>query len=113
MSPASIDKLALSLQNLSSERKIAGFVVGLPLFETGELTPLSREIMELVEKLSVISDLNNDECMCTFWNECNTTVRARSIISKFSRRRSVLVKNKDTVAASIILQSYLDATQEL
>ena len=113
MSPASIGRLALRLQNLSNEWKVAGFVVGLPLLEKGELTPLSREIMELTEKLSVVNEASNEPCLCTFWNERNTSVRARRIISTFSGRRSVVLKNKDTVSASLILQGYIDATKEL
>lgn len=54
-----------------------------------------------------------DECVATLWSERHSTVQARQRIKSFSRKRNSVLQHKDTVAATIILQGYLDAFNNL
>ena len=55
-----------------------------------------------------INDLGG-ECVATLWSERHSTVNARRRIKAFSSKRNAVLQHKDTVAATIILQGYLDA----
>lgn len=50
---------------------------------------------------------NREPLLCTFWDERNSTVGARRVISQMSSRRSVVSKYKDSVAACLILDGFL------
>lgn len=51
---------------------------------------------------------NNTEIIYTYWSERGTTVLARAMLKHTTTSRKKLLSQKDTVAASLILQSYLD-----
>eukprot|EP00981_Chlorochromonas_danica_P002681 scaffold525_cov170-Ochromonas_danica.AAC.5 len=48
--------------------------------------------------------------ICTFWDERNSTVGARRLVKDMmlSSRRTVMLKYKDSLAASLILQGFLE-----
>ena len=106
---------------------IAGLVVGLPLLNS-EMTPFCHEIHATFKKMHYVHRklespegllLNKDSeplrlkltslpPICTYWNEYNSTVDAKSIIKQVSNKQSVKLTAKDSIAASIILGSFLD-----
>jgi len=87
--------------------------VGFPLHIDGSLTPLCYEILSIGEKLQVrrteirAAQSDPQEMFCTFWDERDSTMEARNIIAGMSSRRRVVRKYKDSVAASVILRSFL------
>jgi len=66
--------------------------------------------MKLAESINLNenSNSNNDEIIYTYWSERGTTVMARSMLKQTTTSRQKLLSQKDSVAASLILQSYLD-----
>lgn len=111
MSIEALNSLSKSLNDIVTEHLIGGFVVGLPVMDDGTITPFCKEIMKLCENIECIVD-HTDVC-ATLWNERHSSVDARALIKKFSTKRSVVLKNKDTVAAALILQGYLDKANGL
>jgi len=66
--------------------------------------------MKLAESINLNenSNSNNDEIIYTYWSERGTTVMARLMLKQTTTSRQKLLSQKDSVAASLILQSYLD-----
>jgi len=48
---------------------------------------------------------------CTFWDETDSTVTARALSRSMSNKRSVFTRNKDSLAAYVILESFLRASR--
>jgi len=79
-------------------------VIGLPLLLSGKVGLLADEVKNFVENFKLVSSIP-----ITMWDERLTTVQAERSIRESNltrKRRSQVV---DTVAAVIILQSYLDS----
>lgn len=89
------------LNNIITSNGVRMFIIGLPVYN-GQLTPFCSEIIDLVSKADTPEDT-----FCCFWDETNTTMHARSITRLFSRRPSVISKQKDGLAAAVILNSFL------
>ena len=53
-------------------------------------------------------DDNSNSIYYTYWSERGTTVMARAMLKQTTTSRNKLLSQKDTVAASLILQSYLN-----
>lgn len=95
--------------NICSENQIIGVVVGFPLLENNELSPMCNTVVQYVQRLEMSNKFLVDaEPICTFWSEYRSTTKSRAIMRSFSNRVSVIKKHKDQMAASIILQSFLD-----
>ena len=109
MSAEAIISLSKSLRHIATEHNVCGFVVGLPVMDDGTITPFCREIMKLLENI----EFEENQISATFWSERHSTIDARALIKQFSTKRSVVLKNKDTVAAALILQGYLDKVNGL
>lgn len=108
--------------------RIHGIVVGLPVTENGAITPLGKEIMKLAESITInfkepnnsatnatiatnantTNINNNNDIIYTYWSERGTTVMARAMLKHTTTSRNKLLAQKDSVAASLILQSYLN-----
>lgn len=96
------------LLRIAQEQEAGSFVVGLPLDLEGEEGPRATEVRRFAQQLQERSGLPvhlRDERM--------TTVRAARLLrdaglSEAKQRSKGLA---DTVAACLILQSYLDATE--
>lgn len=71
--------------------------------------------MKLAESINLNEDFNSngDEIIYTYWSERGTTVMARSMLKHTTTSRQKLLSQKDSVAASLILQSYLDYHKHL
>lgn len=95
-------------QHARQERyRIEGIVIGLPLMMSGKHGMLADEVKHFTEILQTLLP----ESPVTLWDERLTTVQAERSLreTNFSRKkRSKLV---DNVAATIILQNYLDSRQ--
>lgn len=101
-----VEKIVEQLQAHSKENNytIESYIVGMPLMMSGKKGLIADEVTEFISLLQTKVTVP-----VIAWDERLTTVQAeRSLLeSNLSRKkRSAVV---DTVAASIILQSYLDS----
>ena len=98
---------------------IGGVVIGFPLHPvTKEITPLCVDILKILSLSSMLrcksasfssSSLSDFPIPCTLWSEYNTTVNARRSIRSFHNKNvRTFIENKDRVAASFILQHFLE-----
>jgi len=109
--------LYINRNKVINNERICGIVIGLPVTDDGSITPLGREIMKLAESINLngsntntttTTTNNNDTIYYTYWSERGTTVMARAMLKHTTTSRNKLLSQKDTVAASLILQSYLN-----
>ena len=80
----------------------------------GSLTPLCEEIVLMAEQLKCYSyssshriQTQTEMIPSTLWDERYSTSEAREIISGMSSKKRVVKKYKDSLAASIILNSFI------
>jgi RNase H-fold protein (predicted Holliday junction resolvase) len=122
---ASIDKVNRALQRFVDQHNVGGVVIGFPLSPSGGITPFCEEIVHLVSNMQCTQPATGGDgssssspagaeaaaerppLLATFWDERNSTVGARRLISQMSRRRSVVSKYKDSMAACLILDGFL------
>ena len=94
------------LAQLIEEREVGTVVVGLPLLLSGEDGDAARGAREFAEKLT----RRFPKLVIDLWDERLTTVEAERTLIAADVRRSKRKKVIDTVAAVLILQGYLEAT---
>jgi hypothetical protein len=89
-------------KTLCERESIIGVVVGLPVFN-GQLTPHCFYILEFAEHLDV-------QLPCVMWDESGSTARAKAISGEMTGKTSgsYFSKRRDSLAAAVILQSYLN-----
>lgn len=104
----SINHASNYITTIVNEHNVFGIVVGLPLMEDNSTSILCEEIISFMQKLNVESLDESMPCICTMWNERGSTVAARGHISSLSKKRRLFMENKDSLAAAIILQSFLN-----
>jgi len=94
------DKLAA----LISERCISKIVLGYPKNMDGTLGPRAEKSAELAKRLE-------EHCSVSvvLWDERRTTVDAHRILSEAGTRGKKRKERVDAVAATLILQGYLDS----
>jgi putative Holliday junction resolvase len=93
-----------TIKDLVSQFDIARIVVGLPINMNGTLGAEAKRVLEFAEDLQKALSIP-----VTTWDERLTTVQARRVLldAGLSRKRRKRVIDK--TAATLILQSYLDA----
>jgi RNase H-fold protein (predicted Holliday junction resolvase) len=104
--------------------EVVGLVFGLPLMD-GRETPFSRQVLYFIEALSAaalqrpqLSESSSSSLSykliplatlpCTFEDESFSSSEARALSGLTSQRRGVLLKRKDSLAACLILQRFLE-----
>ncbi|AOY77003.1 Holliday junction resolvase RuvX [Clostridium formicaceticum] len=92
------------IEEIISQHQVKKVVIGLPKNMNGTLGPQSEKVIDFTERLKKRIHIE-----CVFWDERLTTVAAeRSLIqADMSRKKRKTVIDK--VAATYILQSYLDS----
>ncbi len=98
-----LDNLFKALSHLS----IDSFILGLPLLLNGQDSPLCAEIRafgQAIEEKTAIKVI--------LWDERLTTRQANVILKSVKMKRKKRDRLSDPIAASIILQSYLDSVQK-
>lgn len=92
------------LRRIVAEYDIVEIVVGLPTGLSGREGPQAADVRDFADAIAIALDLD-----LSFWDERLTTVQAeRSLIEAghSRKKRRTLI---DSVAASLMLQSFLDA----
>jgi putative transcription antitermination factor YqgF len=117
----STKEISSDLQSVIEKYYAVGIVSGLPLYDNGQPTRLAHCIIPLMQntkcffpkEIQIIGkDLSlsqNDHMVCTFWDERNSTVDARAKIKHYSEKFKVVKKYKDSMAAVVILESFVDS----
>ncbi|MGL4348556.1 MAG: Holliday junction resolvase RuvX [Chlamydiales bacterium] len=98
-----IDTILKTLSHLS----IDCFVLGLPLLLSGEDSPICLEIRKFGEALEAATKIK-----VVLWDERLTTRQAHVMLKSIKMKRQKRDHLSDRVAASLILQSYLDSMQK-
>ena len=94
------------LRLLATEWNAELLVVGLPTGMSGREGPQAAEVRAYAEPLAVALGLPLD-----YWDERLTTAIAERMLIESGVRRAARRERIDAVAASIILQDYLDAAR--
>jgi putative Holliday junction resolvase len=92
------------LLRLVEDYEAAGIVVGLPLTLAGEEGPQAKTVRAVADGLAERTGLP-----VTMWDERLTTTQARRSLDEAGLSEREAKRAVDMVAASLILQSYLDA----
>ncbi|MBB6214795.1 putative Holliday junction resolvase [Anaerosolibacter carboniphilus] len=92
------------LEELVKEKEVHKMIVGLPKNMNGTLGPQGEKVLEFVEKLK--KRFNTLEII--LWDERLTTVAAERTLIGADVRREKRKQVIDMVAATYILQGYLD-----
>lgn len=92
------------LEELVKEKEVHKMIVGLPKNMNGTLGPQGEKVLEFVEKLK--KRFNTLEII--LWDERLTTVAAERTLISADVRREKRKQVIDMVAATYILQGYLD-----
>jgi putative Holliday junction resolvase len=95
---------AVQIAALAEENHAGAIVVGQSLDEDGSLKPMGRNAQNLAEEIRTVTDLP-----VIMWDEHGSTVKARRARIEMGVKRSKRGGHLDDLAATIILQSYLDA----
>ncbi len=95
------------LQKLLDEYKIKKIIVGLPRNMNGSLGKSAQQVFEFIEKLKKAFAIPVDT-----WDERLSSVEAERLLIHADMSRQKRRKVIDKVAASIILQGYLDYTNK-
>ena len=92
------------LRELISSREVRMVVVGNPLHLSGDESPSSRRAAEFAELLR-----REVRCEVELWDERLTTAEADRVLRAAELSRGKRRKAIDRLAATLLLQSYLDA----
>lgn len=99
------EKMMENLEKIIDEYKPAEIVLGMPKNMDGSIGFRGEITLEFKERLEKISN----DAKIVLWDERLTTVSADRIFHVTGTKGKDRKKVVDTVAASIILQSYLDS----
>jgi putative Holliday junction resolvase len=98
-------KVSLELARLCDERKVAKIVVGVPLRLDGRPSEQTERTLAFIAELRRATTIP-----VAHWDERLTSVQAERVLLEGNVRRSDRKQKIDKLAAQIMLQSYLDAT---
>jgi putative Holliday junction resolvase len=92
-----------SIGRLARRFAVAGIVVGNPLHLSGETSPRAAKVQQFAAELGELTGLP-----IHLWDERLTTHEAHQILYEAGHARQEHKKVVDQVAATLILQSFLD-----
>jgi putative Holliday junction resolvase len=100
-----ITKVSVELARLCAERKAGKIVVGVPLRLDGTPSEQTKRTLAFIAELRRTTAIPVAQ-----WDERLTSVQAERVLLEGNVRRSERKQKIDKLAAQIMLQSYLDAT---
>ncbi len=113
-------KIALALTSISRESPLAEIatiieennidliIIGLPLEQDGSVGEQARKVKNFMKKLNRVILGRNLSCELRPWDERFTSVQAEEILKGSGLHNKERSKARDRIAATIILQSYLE-----
>ena len=99
---------AEKIVSLATENEVGLIVVGQSLYTNGEPNPSGRKAARLAEVIKEISEIR-----VILWDEHESTKIARKVHKEMGSKKKKQQSHLDDLAATIILQSYLDANQKI
>ena len=97
-----------TIKALAEQYEIGRIVVGLPKMMNGEIGIQAQKVLDFVEKLRNMTT----ETPIVLWDERLTTVSANRALIEGNMRREKRKQVVDKVAATLILQGYLDSKKD-
>ena len=91
------------LARLVGEYEVSRVIVGNPLHLDGGVTAMSEKSAQFAERLR-----RRLSCPVDLWDERLSTAQAEASLREMDAKRSTRRKNVDRMAATLLLQSYLD-----
>ena len=102
------DETALGeIKRIVTERDVQKIVVGLPKTLKGDTGIQAEKVMKFADTLRVYMNISLD-----LWDERLTTVQAERALIERDMSRAKRKLKRDAAAAEIMLQSYLDFTNQ-
>lgn len=98
---------ALRIIRLAEENEAAGILIGQSMDEGGDLKPIGKYAQNLAEEIRGLSGLP-----IILWDEHGSTLKARKARIEMGVKRSKRSGHLDDLAAAVILQTYLDSTND-
>ena len=98
------EKAIIDIVKLAKDNMVGEIVVGLPRNMDGSEGPRAELCREFAEKLKEATGLT-----ITMWDERRTTVEAHNILSEHNYHGKKRKNTVDAVAASLILEGYLNS----
>jgi len=98
-------KVSLELARICAERKVGKIVVGVPLRLDGKASEQTERTLAFIAELRRATTIPVAQ-----WDERLTSVQAERALLEGNVRRRERKQKIDKLAAQIMLQSYLDAT---
>jgi putative holliday junction resolvase len=95
---------ARDLAQMAREYDAEGIIVGMPVSLRGQHEIAAQHMAAFIELLQAATDLP-----VTAWDERMTTAIAQRVMLEAGERREARRQKIDQVAATVILQSYLDS----
>lgn len=95
-----------TIADLVGEFHVSKIVVGLPLTMSGDLGVEARKVLEFVEEMRRVLSIP-----ITTWDERLSTVQAGRALLEADLSRKKRKRVIDKLAATLILQNYLDAEE--
>lgn len=98
------DEVAISkIADIVVREEIGAIVVGMPLSLDGSLGPQAQDVRGFIEKLRAGLTVSIQE-----WDERFSTAEAERLLHEAGYKSRNMKQRKDTIAAAVILQAYLD-----
>ncbi|MGN0634356.1 MAG: Holliday junction resolvase RuvX [Oscillospiraceae bacterium] len=95
--------LAMKVAHMAEQYEVGEIVVGLPKNMNGSEGPRAQKCRMFAETIECVTEIP-----VILWDERSTTVSAHQILNETNVRGKERKKVVDTVAATLILESYLD-----
>jgi putative Holliday junction resolvase len=99
-----LDEIATIIE----EYQVAHIVIGLPVNMNGTEAVHYQDVLKFIEKIKTVSDVPIDT-----WDERLTTSQAERILIEADTSRKKRKKVVDKLAATIILQAFMDANPDI
>ena len=100
--------LAMKVAHMAEQYEVGEIIVGLPLNMNGSKGPRAEKCEAFAEMLSQLTEIP-----VNMWDERSTTVSAHNILNETNVRGKKRKAVVDTVAATVILEAYLEYRKKL
>ena len=104
LSRSELERDLEAIRRLVEQHEVKTIVVGLPVGLDGSIGPEAAGMQRFIDELAAVVD-----CPVRPWDERFTTAQAERALLEGRVRRSKRKSLRDQVAATLLLQNYLDA----
>jgi putative Holliday junction resolvase len=98
----------VQLKQLIQDREILTVIMGDPKYMSGDLSPLAVEAREFAARLDALTGMQT-----VFWDERLTSTQAHRLLDEDGLSREERKGKVDSIAATLLLESYLQSLKPL